>query len=291
MTIGISRAKLLIGVLLALLIYLPAVSPGFASDEVAVKVQTLRQAGQQLLDIGYEQYLRGMYNGARRTLSKAAEYKQYLSISDASKLDELLKKLNVQPIQEVQPAQQKAKQSQPVVVEQQAPSGQPGVNPEYIEFVPVEPEDINHVTQTPVSVEEVEILPEFITPVPQEPQIEMYRLQPQVPIAAEKTKEDYIDVVKQKQRIQQSYTKAVVNEAIAKAKEYTAKEDFIKAKDEIARAAGTVDAPPSGRWPDRACSRPVSSHSLRRRAWSSSHPSRRVKSLALRSSYGYPRGT
>jgi Flp pilus assembly secretin CpaC len=195
-----------------------------------------------------------MYDNAKETLGKVAEYKEYLSISDVSKLDLLLGKLSSQPSPQVQPPVDQNTtegKTEPAASEQVAPvqqvqSQQPAINPEYIEFVPVEANDIGQATQTPIPVEQTEIQPEFITPVPQEPQIEIYQPQQpeqnqhQVP-AAEKAKEDYIEVVRQKQRIQQSYTKAVVNEAVAKAKEYTGKEDFLKAKDEIARASGTIE--------------------------------------------------
>ena len=266
MTIAISRARLPLGIVLAaLLICLLAVSFSLAADETAVKVQTLRQTGKQLLEVGYEQYQRGMYDQAKETLHKAAGYKEYLSVSDASKLDLLLSKLSSQPSPQVQPpvdqnttagkiepaaSEQVApvQQTESVVIEQQAQPQQPGVNPEYIEFVPVEANDIGQATQTPMPIEQMEVRPEFVTPAPQEPNIEIEVYQPQQPErvqseipAAEKAKEDYIEVVKQKQRIQQSYTKAVVNEAVAKAKEYAGKEDFPRARDEISRASGVIE--------------------------------------------------
>ena len=131
---------------------------------------------------------------------------------------------------------------------QQAQPQQPGVNPEYIEFVPVEANDIGRAAQTPIPVEQEEVQPEFITPAPQEPNIGIEVYQPQQPEqvqseipTTEKAKEDYIEVVKQKQRIQQSYTKAVVNEAVEKAKEYISKKDFPNARDEISRASGVIE--------------------------------------------------
>lgn len=289
MAIGILRARLPLGIaLLALLICLSAVSLNFAADEKDVKVQTLRQTGKQLLDVGYEQYRRGMYDNAKETLGKAAAYKEYLSVSDASKLDALLEKLGSQPTsdanqapkqniaaQEESAAVQRAEpnvieqpttiqQTEPVITEQQKEPAiveqpvqaqpqvqQPAAGPEYIEFVPIEANDINQPAQSPMPVTQTQVRPEFIAPVPQEPNlgVEIYQpqqpqqpqqIQPKIP-AAEKAKEDYIEVVRQKQRIQQSYTKAVVNEAIAKAKEYADKEDFLKAKDEISRVSAVIE--------------------------------------------------
>jgi type II secretory pathway component GspD/PulD (secretin) len=250
--IAIFRVRLSLGIVLAvLLICLSAVSLGFAADEKDAKVQTLRQTGKQLLDVGYEQYRRGMYDNAKETLGKAAAYRQYLSVSDASKLDTLLEKLSSQSRPDVnQISGQSVEQITPVQptepVQIQPQTQQPAVNPEYIEFVPVEAGDIKQ--SSPLPAEQTEVQPEFITPVGQEPNLgievsqplQPQQVQPQVP-AAERAKEDYIEVVRQKQRIQQSYTKAVVNETIAKAKEYADKEDFLKAKDEINRSLTIVE--------------------------------------------------
>ena len=282
MVISVSRARLPLGIVLAiLLVCLPAVSLSFAADEKDIKVQTLRQTAKQLLDVGYEQYRRGLYDNARETLGKAAAYREYLSVSDASKLDTLLEKLSSQPapdanlpppaetgsakagqVVEESAAEQQAEpnvveqpttiqQPEPNVVEQpiqtQPQVEQSAANPE-VEFLPIEANDINRPPQLPAPVIPTEVRPEFITPAPQEPNLvvevnqppQPQQVQPQVP-AAEKAKEDYIEVIKQKQRIQQSYTKAVVNEAIAKAKEYADKEDFLKAKDEISRASAVIE--------------------------------------------------
>jgi type II secretory pathway component GspD/PulD (secretin)/tetratricopeptide (TPR) repeat protein len=267
--IVILKTRLSMCIILAvLLICLSAVSFNLAADETAVKIQTLRQMGKQLLEVGDEQYQRGMYDQAKETLRKAAGYKEYLSVSDADKLDLLLSKLSSQPSSPVQPpadqnttadktesvASEQAvlvQQAEMAAVEQQVQPKQSSVNPEYIEFVPVEANDIGRTPQPAMPVEQGEIRPEFLTPAPQEPDIKIEVYQPQqpeqvqsgVPAAAEKekAKEDYIEVVKQKQRIQQSYTKAVVNEAVAKAKEYAGKEDFSMARDEISRASGVIE--------------------------------------------------
>ena len=125
MAIAILRTRLPLGIVLAvLLICLSAVSFSLAADETAVKVQTLRQTGKQLLEVGYEQYQRGMYDQAKETLHKAAEYKEYLSVSDASKLDLLLSKLSSQPSPQVQPSVDQnttADKTEPVASEQATP--------------------------------------------------------------------------------------------------------------------------------------------------------------------------
>jgi type II secretory pathway component GspD/PulD (secretin) len=267
----ISRVRLHIFIVLtAMIISLSAVSLVFAEDQANAKVQALRQTGKQLLDVGYEQYRRGMYDSAKTTLDKAAGYKDYLSVSDASKLEELLGKLNSQPSQPSQPSSPVVDQNttaEPAVVEQpiaaqqtqtvivsepiQIQVQQPADDNQYIEFIPVDSGDIRQAEQNQPPMIPVEVKDEFITPLPEsdvEADVSEYALQqpeplkPSIPaVEAEKAKEDYIEVVKQKQRIQQSYTKAIVNEAVARAREYADKEDFIKAKDEISRATAVVE--------------------------------------------------
>ena len=244
-------------ILTALLIF-GFVAPLTAADDTSARAQTMRQTGKQILEVGYEQYRRGMYDDAKATLEKAAAYRQYLSVSDASKLDELLEQLSAQPTASVSQPEPAAVAEQtiepPVIIEPPIQTQQTDIDSEYIEFIPVSETDTNQIqTQIPV---DVQVYPEFIAPAPQEEvnyvvidvdnltQQPVQEPQPQaapVPAPQEQAKESYIEVVKQKQRIQQSYTKAVVNEAITKAKEYADKEDFAKARDEISRASAVVE--------------------------------------------------
>ena len=107
MSIGISKAKVFFIAIVAMLLYCMLISSVVAADDTSAKAQTMRQTGKQLLEIGYEHYRRGMYDEAKSTLEKASAYKDYLSISDASKLDELLVKLNSQPSQTEELQQQR----------------------------------------------------------------------------------------------------------------------------------------------------------------------------------------
>lgn len=119
---------------------------------------------------------------------------------------------------------------------QQMQAQQPGVNNEFIKFVP-EANDVNKTPETPAPAEQPKS-PE--ANVPSTPMIEQERPATPAP-TEEQVKENYIETVKQKQRIQQSYTKAVVNEAVAKAQEFAAKGEFAYAKDEISRATAVVE--------------------------------------------------
>ena len=253
-------------ILTALLVFCLAVSFTFAADETPAKARAMQQTGKQILDVAYEQYQRGKSDDAKATLQRAIPYRDYLSVSDTNRLDELAKKLDVQPgpqkanqpvpqniatellsqarslasqgqfpqakqkyMQAKQTGQLSAQELSAVDAElaaldqtlatQQTQVKQQAVNPEYIKFVPV---DANNIKAS------------------QQPQVRVVQTEP-VQTAQEQTKENYIEVVKQKQRIQQSYTKAVVNEAVAKAKEYADKQDFARARDEISRASLVVE--------------------------------------------------
>jgi len=293
-SISVSTARWpLLGVILAaLFIFGSAISLGLAADDASAKAQAMRQTGKQILDVGYEQYQRGLHDQAKVTLQKAAAYRDYLSVSDVSKLDELLTELDSQsgPQEVNQPAPQniatellsqardlaaqgeylQAKQKYMQVKQSGLLSGQelaavdaelaaldqtttqqtqaqsPTVNPDYIKFVSVDANDVNKAAQESMPVKQPQVDQEFITPAPQieaNDAVVESNSQRAEPVQApqELAKENYIEVVKQKQRIQQSYTKAVVNEAIAKAKEYTDKQDFANARDEISRASSVVE--------------------------------------------------
>lgn len=269
MLMGISRAKLCLCIVLAAIISLPVVSSVSAAEQDSAKVQALRQTGKQLLDVGSEQYRRGTYDAAKITINKAAVYKEYLSTSDVAKLDELLGKLNSQTT-EASPKTQSAQPTQPAQPIQQTPGvvvSEPiqipvqdepnGVNNQHIEFVPVDPCNVQNTSPNlpPAVSVQTDVNKQFIMPAPTstpESDVEIaidentvsqpQPLNPENPASEMgNAKEDYIEVVKQKQRIQQSYTKSIVNEAVIRAKEYVGKEEFAKAKDEISNATSVVE--------------------------------------------------
>jgi Flp pilus assembly secretin CpaC/tetratricopeptide (TPR) repeat protein len=275
-------------ILAALFIFGSAASLGLTADDASAKAQAMRQTGKQIFEIGYEQYQRGMHDQAKVTLQKAAAYRDYLSASDVSKLDELLGELDSQSspqeVNQVAPpnivtellsqarnfaaqgeylqAKQKymqVKQSgllssqelaavdaelaalDQTFTADQTQTQSSTVNPDYIKFVSVDANDINNTEQVSMPVEQPQVDQEFIVPVPQVEANDAVIESEPVQVPQELAKENYIEVVKQKQRIQQSYTKAVVNEAIAKAKDYADKQDFAKARDEISRASAVVE--------------------------------------------------
>jgi Flp pilus assembly secretin CpaC/tetratricopeptide (TPR) repeat protein len=299
--IGVSKMRWTLGVLTAVIILCTATSVVLAADSNA-KQQAMQMQGKQFLDIAAEQYNRGLNEDAKATVRKAEPYKSYLSASDQSRLEQLVKSLGLntaapvtQPVAENIPAELmtqartlaaqgniagakekylQAKQTGKLTAEEaaavdaelaaldqaaqnpQAPVQQPGVNNQYIQYVPVD----TNATQKPVApTTPAQPAPEANTPgvvmqpiepitsVPAEANAQqpaaISPVEPQqtTPPTEDQVKENYIETVQQKQRIQQSYTKAVVNEAVAKAKDYSAKEEFPAAKEEISRAKSVVE--------------------------------------------------
>ena len=280
MSIGVSKLRWPLGVVLAsVIIICSAASLDWAAENNTAKQQAMQQQGKQFLDIASEQYGRGLNEDAKATVRKAENYKDYLSISDQSRLQYLLESLGLKAgggeavvpatqniaaelltqarslsaqgkyaqakekyLQVKQSGRLSAQEISAVDAEiaaleqaaemQQKQAQQGGVNNEYIKFVPA---DINAIETIPAEapVQQPEAMAPA-SPVEQERPLT-------VPPTQEQIKEDYIETVKQKQRIQQSYTKAVVNESVAKAKEYADKEEFAPAKDEISRATAIVE--------------------------------------------------
>jgi len=272
---------LLVVIAAAVIVISSASSTCFAVENTAAKTQAMQQQGKLFLDIAYEQFNRGLNEDAKATARKAENYKDYLSPADQNRLAELLKSLNLQAgagevsqpvtqnvaaelltqartlsaqgkyyqarekyLQAKQTGKLTAQEISAVDAEiaaldqksemQQKQAQQPGVNNEYIKFVP-EANDVNKPSQTPTPVEQ-----------PQQEQAPAAPMdEPERPAAPapteEQVKENYIETVKQKQRVQQSYTKAVVNEAVAKAQDYASKGEFAYAKDEISRASAVVE--------------------------------------------------
>ena len=173
---------------------------------------------------------------------------------------------SVQSAQPVQPVQQTpgVVVSEPIQISTQTGQNDVNVNGDSInvnnqgiEFVPVDSCDVQQPSSNlpPAVSVQTDVNGQFIMPAPTptpESDVEgavdentvsqPQPLTPETPASEmEDAKENYIEVIKQKQRIQQSYTKSIVNEAVARAKEYAGKEEFAKAKDEISNATSVVE--------------------------------------------------
>jgi Flp pilus assembly secretin CpaC len=275
--IGVSKMRWTLGVLTAAIIVCATAASVVLAEEQSARQQAMQMQGKQFIDIAAEQYNRGLNEDAKATVRKAQAYKDYLADADKNRLDELVKSLgleaagvqNTQPVveniaaelltdaralaaqgkvEEAKARYLQAKQSgrlnaaeiaavdaelaalgysAPAQQTPAVPSAQPQVNQQYITLVPVD-------DNTTTSTTEANTVPSVTMPAETQ-------TQPQTAPTDTQVKENYIETVKQKQRIQQSYTKAVVNEAVAKAKEYSDKEDFARAKEEIFRASAVVE--------------------------------------------------
>ncbi|MEN6384071.1 MAG: hypothetical protein ABFD79_02625 [Phycisphaerales bacterium] len=273
-----------LGVLTAAIVFCTVNTVVLAAENTTAKQQAMQMQGKQFLDIASEQHNRGLNEDAKATVRKAEAYKEYLSASDKSRLEDLLKSLGLQDggpslsqlpteniavelltqartlaaqgnlaaakdkylqakqtgrlsAQEVAAVDAEIAALEQTTQQQQKQVQQPGVDNQYIKFVPVDSNTINKAPQEPVAP----IAPETNVPQPQTQTPADIEKQPTPAPTEEQVKENYIETVQQKQRIQQSYTKAVVNEAVAKAKEYADKGEFARAKDEISRATSVVE--------------------------------------------------
>ncbi|NIA17165.1 MAG: hypothetical protein GWO86_02335, partial [Planctomycetes bacterium] len=225
----------------------------------ASKVETNRQIAKQLLLIGQEQYQRGLYSDAQLTLLKAAQYKEYLASGDVKNLNNILSRVIAKVSEEnttrnVQDATEEEEQQQVSPVEPEA--AEPEVEVEELkEATPQAEEQAEETQQDEIQQDEeapvlLPILPvtaeetpsgENFTEVENETQnlsAGATEIQSDV---GDSREQSYIDVVNQKRRIQQSFTKAIVNDAITKAGEFSDKNKFAEAKDEIARATNVVN--------------------------------------------------
>lgn len=193
------------------------------------KIEAYSQTANQLLKIGGEQYQRGLYKDAQLSLLKAAQYKEYLGAGDVKKLNILLGKVILKASGKAEADSQdrgvwNKETDEPTIVEL-------GVGQEF------EQVDVNENGLVIVAPNETPMSIPLTTPATQ---TDDFSVNQPIPAQAGDEK-SYIYVVNQKRRIQQSFTKAVVNDAITKAEEFSKQNEFAKAKDEIARAANVVN--------------------------------------------------
>ena len=195
----------------------------------ASKVETNRQIAKQLLLIGEEQYQRGLYSDAQLTLLKAAQYKEYLEARDVKNLNNILSKVILKA------GEENTTQNVQDIIEE--PQASPAVElqtaePEVVELKEAAPQ----AEETVQRYEDSVLLP--VPPVTAAPVVPTGIIE----IQGGNEEQSYIDVVNQKKRIQQSFTRAVVNDAIAKAEEFSGRNEFAEARDEIARATNVVNS-------------------------------------------------
>ena len=88
---SVSHPSVLLIALLILLIT-ATVTPLVAQDSQKQKI--VQQVAQKWIQIGTEQFERGMYKAAEQSLLRALDYKEYLSAEENRKIQSLLDKIN-----------------------------------------------------------------------------------------------------------------------------------------------------------------------------------------------------
>ena len=76
-----------------LVLFLTALSGlGLAQANEVDRRQVVRGVAQNYIQVGTEQYQRGYYEAAERSLLRAQDYQEYLTAAERERLSELLKK-------------------------------------------------------------------------------------------------------------------------------------------------------------------------------------------------------
>lgn len=109
-------------VILAVILLLASAPPKAALSQTneADKLQIIRQVAQDWIEIGTEQYNRGLYGTAEQSLLWAWDYQGYLTAAERKKLNELLEKTHTavlkrqRILETIQTAEALARQGQPI---------------------------------------------------------------------------------------------------------------------------------------------------------------------------------
>jgi len=204
----------------------------------ASKIEAYGQIAKQLLQVGGEQYQRGLYKDAQLSLLKAAQYKEYLGARDIKKLNRLMGKVISRAGEQTETDSQ-ARAAQDKIAAEPKIVKLVELETEQEFLQPAEPQF--YETTEPAPLPLVVIEPAESNDVFSVSKVQEFSASPLMPTQAG-DEESYIYIVNQKRRIQQSFTKAVVNDAITKAEEFSEENEFAKAKDEISRATNVVNS-------------------------------------------------
>jgi len=204
----------------------------------------LRRVAQQLLDVGVEQYNRGLYKAAESALMEAAEQKQYLSSDEQKKLDEFLQNTRAafaerrRILLEINAAKQLLEADEFLKAKTSLLRAQ---HSKYIT------DDERARIQADLKSIEAR-LPEQKAQAPpvHERDVESLIIQkpteePKKPAEATKIQGGYIGKVLQKRNIQRSYTRAVVNDAVSTATQQAQSGQFDKALESLNAAVALVN--------------------------------------------------
>ena len=249
---------------------------GQSQSNETEKEKVVHQVAQKWIQVGTEQYQRGMYKAAEQSFLRAKDYREYLTADELSKLDELLTKSKASAVEKdrISGLKQKADQlaNQGQLAEAKA------TLEEVVKSELLTQEEREQVTKNIAeinsrldaqkrSVPEVSVRsPETDKTPAEKPNIsipaetkpaEQYLVavaksselaeqdkqekKETAAVAAEPDSQNYIGMVNQKRAIRQSHTKAVVDNAIAKAETHLSQNEFDKANETVQTAIHVVN--------------------------------------------------
>jgi len=250
---------------------------GLSQSNETEKEKVVHQVAQKWIQVGTEQYQRGMYKAAEQSFLRAKDYREYLTADELSKLDELLTKSKVSAVEKdrisglKQKADQLANQGQlaeaKATFEEVAKSElltqeereqvtknlaeinsrleaqkksvpeAPKPSPE-TDKTPAEKPNISMPAETKPAEDYVVTVAKGSEPAEQEKKQEKKET---AVVAAEPNSQSYIGMVNQKRAVRQSHTKAVVDNAIAKAETHLSRNEFDKANETVQTAIHVVN--------------------------------------------------
>lgn len=215
---------LIIGIVLLLVFAnLPISRSGLVrADEVGDKTKMRRQVASKWIEVGTEQYKRGLYKQAEKSFLLAQEYNEYLTNSSRVKLNELL----IQTRAAMTPAPSVAKKAVKSKDEIKIKDGEKGSSAE----------GIAASNRQPVAV----ILEAEVAGV-EDKLLSAENKSVELSVAEKPVEAGYIQKVTQKTNIIRGHTKAVVSDSLAKARELILQKKFGKAKEIVDAARRLVD--------------------------------------------------
>jgi len=249
---------------------------GQSQSNETEKEKVVHQVAQKWIQVGTEQYQRGMYKAAEQSFLRAKDYREYLTADELSKLDELLTKSKASAVEkdrisglrqkadqlanQGQLAEAKATLEEVVKSELLTQEEREQVTKNLAEInsrldaqkksVPEVSERSPETDKTPAEKPNISMPAEtkpaeqYLVAVAKSSELAEQDKQEKketAVVAAEPDSQSYIGMVNQKRAIRQSHTKAVVDNAIAKAETHLSRNEFDKANETVQTAIHMVN--------------------------------------------------
>ena len=225
------------------------------------RTEVVRQVARKWIQVGVEQYDRGLYKASEQSLLRAYDYREYLTAVERKELDELLEKTHIAVVGkghvlgQIQQADEFVKRGELDRARACLQEAQEDkfLTKEEQKLIVKKLDDIdNRLTSQKKEV----IIPSKLTETKsvsvsksvQKPQV-LAKQEESVVAAVTETsvveptidgEDSYIKVINRRSNILRSHTKAVVNDAVAKAEDFISKGEFNNANEAVELAERTV---------------------------------------------------